>query len=239
MAKEGTGRNAIARLLNGQGLRISEGSVGNIIREYRRQESARPEAQRPHPTQQEQPQVNNTYTKDNVIDTGSPSSTTTTPLGDGLKPTESTKSDSLRKKNSGNPLSFFNTTTLSADDTTIVVPTVSDDATVATKPELTLHPLINNNPNPIPTTKVTTPVLAAIVEEEDVTTPSPNTPSFTNTLPESTFDRPELEEEEQPSVTSMEMDWDSEDLVRRRFWARDHSLRYLTADNSYINSKFR
>ena len=32
----GHGRNEIARLLNEQGLRVSEGSVGNIVRTYRR-----------------------------------------------------------------------------------------------------------------------------------------------------------------------------------------------------------
>lgn len=35
LSKEGLGRNAIARLLTGQDLHISEGSVGNIIRAYR------------------------------------------------------------------------------------------------------------------------------------------------------------------------------------------------------------
>ncbi|MFZ0223268.1 MAG: hypothetical protein WAM42_16415, partial [Candidatus Nitrosopolaris sp.] len=36
MHTEGRGRNEIARLINGQGLHISEGSVGNIIRAYRK-----------------------------------------------------------------------------------------------------------------------------------------------------------------------------------------------------------
>jgi hypothetical protein len=91
-------RNAIARLLQQQGLHVSEGSVGNIIREYRRQQ----EEQQPQPQmksnisnsgvvtpqeQQSQPQLqmkynnnleatkesqlqsNTTYTADDTIDT--------------------------------------------------------------------------------------------------------------------------------------------------------------------------
>jgi hypothetical protein len=132
MAKEGTGRNRIARLLNGQGFHISEGSVGNIIREYRRQGSLAsdiksPEAQHPHPTQQYQvnTSTNNAYTADdNTIDlTGSPSSITAAsppheasspPLGDGLKPAS-------KNKNSGAPLSFFiGSTTAAASSTTVI-----------------------------------------------------------------------------------------------------------------------
>jgi hypothetical protein len=104
MHLEGKGRNQITRLLQQQG-HISEGSVGNIIRAYRQEcensDIAQQQPQQPHPTRQE-PQVNtsnNTYTDDSIIDvTGSPSSTTTSPHGDGPKPAP---------KNSDAPLSFF------------------------------------------------------------------------------------------------------------------------------------
>jgi hypothetical protein len=55
----GHGRNEICRLLQLEDIHISQGSVGNIIRAYRRQESSdikspEPETQQPHPTQHEQ-----------------------------------------------------------------------------------------------------------------------------------------------------------------------------------------
>jgi len=40
MHLEGHGRNEIARLLNEQGLHVSEGSAGNIVRAYREYESS-------------------------------------------------------------------------------------------------------------------------------------------------------------------------------------------------------
>jgi hypothetical protein len=64
MAREGKGRNEIARLLTEQGMHISEGSVGNIIRAYRAEHAGHitittqpiPTQQSPPTTQPQQPQ---------------------------------------------------------------------------------------------------------------------------------------------------------------------------------------
>jgi len=181
MSLEGIGRNAIARLLQQQGLHVSEGSVGNIIREYRRQESldiksSEPEVQQSHPTQQKQINTsNNTYTDDNIIDsTSSQSSIVTPPLGDGLA--------GLDKPalNYGAPLQrFLNNEIATAgalgdkDNSTIVGTTIVPDAPAITVvPESTLHPKapepeqisINNDTNYLNISHVTKD---ASLEEED------------------------------------------------------------------------
>jgi hypothetical protein len=153
---ENHGRNDIARLLKGE---VSEGSVGNIIREYRRRcrcqgnsdiksSEAEAEAQRPHPTQQVNQvntsfAINNAYTADdNTIDlTGSLSLTATPPhRGDGLAGL-----NEPFPKNSGVPLQRFfpqiTTTVLGYKDVAFTPPTsvktlheptfVSNDATIA------------------------------------------------------------------------------------------------------------
>jgi hypothetical protein len=131
----GRGRNETARLLQQEGIHVSEGSTGNIIREYRRRyqqengnsdiksSEAEAQTQRPHPTQQVNQvntSTNTTYTEDNIINsTGNLLSniSTPSPLGrpEPAKPVS-------KNKNSGNPLSFF--------DKVVYSTTVGPDATI-------------------------------------------------------------------------------------------------------------
>jgi hypothetical protein len=167
---QGRGRNEIARILNGQKMRISEATITHLIQDWKKRQSQQ-QQKRPQQSQQykeehghgqndlplqpepdslqEQeaptsPSSNNSkYTDDSIIRvTGPPSFNTNRTSGDG---------QAVNINSNFGPLSHFLSEDTDTDTTTTV------------------------NPNSSPIAKVATPVLAAVVtdkksEEDDVNT---------------------------------------------------------------------
>ena len=251
MARKGTGRNLTAKLLQQQGVHISEGSVGNIIREYKlkheqsspspaivsqpqpvQQPELEPEqinnsiqemaeaeveveeevknsiqgVEEPEPTMQEQeaptlPSGNNSkYTDDNIISTGSPLLMARFGIGQAVNFNSNIVAV-------GGPLSHF----LSKTKDTTSTPSnsvASDTNNSRNAPPPPPHPIPHKIEMKDPETEDIDfdyqwlqEVEESQEQEHKTTQPQPQPPSS-------------------PDSISIEMDWDSEDSVRRRFWAR-------------------
>jgi hypothetical protein len=112
------GRNEIARILQQEGFHISEGSVGNILRENKRQQKSSDvivKQQQPQPqlksnnnntleteaTKESQLQANTTYTADDIIDTTGPPPFNPPHMGGGLPPANTKLELDSKNRNSG------------------------------------------------------------------------------------------------------------------------------------------
>jgi hypothetical protein len=195
----GHGRNEIARLLTEQGLHVSDGSVGNIVRAYHQHEL---------PLKSDATII----TGVDMNNTGSPSSIAQ--LGVGTKPT--TSSNVVTPKNGG-PLSHLlvNMTDSPIEPT---LSTITNSVTPPANPEeldFSDNPYPESYPNP-----------DSHVDNMQVNIESDIDDKYVIEETEEIEEASEESNQPQPSIRNSEnqstlgIDWDSEENHQRRFWAR-------------------
>lgn len=195
----GYGRNEIARLLTEQGLHVSEGSVGNIVRAYR---------------QHELPLKSDATISTGVDMNNTGSSSSIAQLGVGTKPT--TSSNVVTPKNGG-PLSHLlvNMTDSPIEPT---LSTVTNSVTPPTNPE---ELDFSDNPYPEsylnPDSHVDNMQVNIELDIDDKyvikETEEIEVASEESNQPQSSIRNSE-------NQSTLGIDWDSEENHQRRFWAR-------------------